>query len=309
MASSAAAAGPAPPPTDDDTAAAAAAPPPPTLSPPQTSALLSSFAAFLTISLHTLLRHRRLYPPETFLLATAYNLPVYQSRHPDVCAWVRDAVAAALPQLRHGAVRALALVVHHPHDLAVAERWVFDLSGFPREDLDQGRGGVGGGGGAAGGGSNRKGKGVGAAAEERRRRMVYGGWGDDDDAEGAINWADVNEALRGALRRIAYAAETTPPPPEGCTFTLAIELHDEAPAPIAHPQLWIPSQPDLQPPTPRNPSTGSALGGSSTTPIRAVQAGPLFFECWYEQGKEEDKAAASTQDSDAMGDSQFSMYR
>jgi len=62
--------------------------------------------------------------------------------------------------------------------------------------------------------------------------MVYGGWGDDDDAEGAINWADVNEALRGALRRIAYAAETTPPPPEGCTFTLAIELHDEAPAPI-----------------------------------------------------------------------------
>lgn len=40
--------------------------------------------------------------------------------------------------------------------------------------------------------------------------MVYGGWGDDDDAEGAINWADVNEALRGALRRIAYAAETTP---------------------------------------------------------------------------------------------------
>ncbi|KAL3965589.1 hypothetical protein ACCO45_002593 [Purpureocillium lilacinum] len=286
MASSAAAAGPAPPPTDDDTAAAAAAPPPPTLSPPQTSALLSSFAAFLTISLHTLLRHRRLYPPETFLLATAYNLPVYQSRHPDVCAWVRDAVAAALPQLRHGAVRALALVVHHPHDLAVAERWVFDLSGFPREDLDQGRGGVGGGGGAAGGGSNRKGKGVGAAAEERRRRMVYG--------------RAAQDSLRG---------RDDPPPPEGCTFTLAIELHDEAPAPIEHPQLWIPSQPDLQPPTPRNPSTGSALGGSSTTPIRAVQAGPLFFECWYEQGKEEDKAAASTQDSDAMGDSQFSMYR
>ncbi|UNI13328.1 hypothetical protein JDV02_000083 [Purpureocillium takamizusanense] len=231
----AAAAGPAPPPDDSDDA-------PISLPPPQTSALLSSFAAFLTIALHTLLRHRRLYPPETFLLATAYNLPAYQSRHPDVCAWVRDAVAAVLPQLRRGAVRTVALVVHHPDDLAVAERWVFDLSGFPREDLDdQGRGADGGGGGAVGGGGgggwNRKGRGgVGAAAaEERRRRrmvMLYRGMGGDDDDDGAVNWTDVNEAFRGALRRIAYAAETNPPPPEGSTFTLAIELHDEAPAPI-----------------------------------------------------------------------------
>ncbi|KAJ6447238.1 GrpB domain-containingprotein [Purpureocillium lavendulum] len=314
--STSAAGGPAPPPppapAPDDPH-----PPPPassSLTPPQASALLSSFASFLTVALHTLLRHRALYPPETFLLAAAYGLPIYQSRHPDVCAWVRDAVAAAALQLRRGAVRSLALVVHEPRRLRVVERWVFDLAGFPREDLDgdddDGRGG---GGGGVGGGGGGKGKGKSLAAVERRRKkrmMTYGGWDDDDEAMRAVNWTDVNEALRGALRRIVYAAETKPPPPDGSTFTLAIELRDEAPAPI---ELWIPSQPDLQPPTPSNPSTGSALGGASTTPIRAVQAGPLFFECWYEEGKEDDATAAmaaSTQDSDAMEDeTQSSMYQ
>jgi mitotic spindle assembly checkpoint protein MAD2B len=30
---------------------------------------------------------------------------------------------------------------------------------------------------------------------------------------------------------------------------------------------------------------GSDLGGVKTRPIRAVEAGPLFFECWVEEGK------------------------
>ncbi|POR31763.1 DNA polymerase zeta processivity subunit, partial [Tolypocladium paradoxum] len=126
---------------------------------------------------------------------------------------------------------------------------------------------------------------------------------EEHGGEHAVNWADVNEALRGALQRVAYMGESMPPPPEGCTFTLAVELRDDALPPIQassqHPQLWIPSEPSLQPPTPSNPHTGSALGGASTTPIRSVQAGPLFFECWFEQGKgtpQDD--AAGTQDGD-----------
>ncbi|KND89945.1 DNA polymerase zeta processivity subunit [Tolypocladium ophioglossoides CBS 100239] len=233
------------------TAAAEETTPVPT---PEASALLASLTSFLTITIHTLLHHRRLYPPETFLLARAYNLPVRQSRHPGVCAWVRDAVAAAGTQIRAGSARGVALVLHEPRGFAVVERWVFELRGFPK------------------------------LPEEGSRRQRQGDQ-EEDAREDGVNWADVNEALRGALRRVAYLGESIPPPPGGCTFSLAVELRDEAQPPIQHPQLWIPSEPSLQPPTASNPDTGSALGGASTTPIRSVQAGPLFFECWFVQGK------------------------
>ncbi|PNY25285.1 DNA polymerase zeta processivity subunit [Tolypocladium capitatum] len=238
------------------------------VAPSHASALLASLSSFLTVAVHTLLHHRRLYPPETFLLARAYNLPVRQSRHPGVCAWVRDAVAAAADQIRAGAVRSVALVLHEPRAFAVVERWVFELRRFP------------------------------TLPDERRRRRRQAAQ-EDHVGEHGVNWTDVNEALRGALRRLAYVGESVPPPPEGCTFTLAVELRDEALPPIRHPQLWIPSEPSLQPPTASNPHTGSALGGASTTPIRSVQAGPLFFECWFEQGKgKPEDCVGDTQDSD-----------
>jgi len=44
-----------------------------------------------------------------------------------------------------------------------------------------------------------------------------------------------------------------------------------------HPQAWIPSEPNLQ------PKRGADVGGKAT-PIRSVEAGPLFFECWIEEG-------------------------
>ncbi|KAF4509119.1 hypothetical protein G6O67_005421 [Ophiocordyceps sinensis] len=228
-----------------------------TLLPPEhASALVSSFTSFVTIAIHSLLYHRRLYPPTTFLLARAYNLPVHQSRHPAVCAWVRDAVAAVAHQLRSAAARRVALAVHEPAALAVVERWVFDLCAFPADPRL-------------------------VAAEGSH---VLGPQRGDEGEQNRVNWTDVHEALRGALRRLAYAGESMPPPPHDSTFTLAIELRDDALAPIQHPQLWIPSEPHLQPPTASNPHQGAALGGSSTTPIRSVQAGPLFFECWVEQG-------------------------
>jgi mitotic spindle assembly checkpoint protein MAD2B len=105
---------------------------------------------------------------------------------------------------------------------------------------------------------------------------------DADADEDELNWADVHEALRGALLRIAHAGENLPNPPEGSTFTMAVELRDDAPAPIGHPQPWIPSPRNLQPPS-KGRSGGGSLKAASTTPVRSVQAGPLFFECWVEQ--------------------------
>lgn len=171
------------------------------LPPAQASALLSAFAAFLTVALHSLLYHRRLYPPASFLLARAYNLPVRQSRHPAVCAWVRDAVAAVAAQLRAAAARRVAIAVHAPAAARrVVERWVFDLRGFP--------------------------------ADPGLVRVAPADAADPDPDARPLNWTDVHEALRAALRRLAHVAEALPPPPDGSTFTLAIELADGAPAPI-----------------------------------------------------------------------------
>jgi hypothetical protein len=50
--------------------------------------------------------------------------------------------------------------------------------------------------------------------------------------DGSVNWPDVNEQLRGALRRMASTAEKMDALPEGCTFTVAVELREEGLAPI-----------------------------------------------------------------------------
>ncbi|KAK7721023.1 hypothetical protein SLS64_001317 [Diaporthe eres] len=107
----------------------------------------------------------------------------------------------------------------------------------------------------------------------------------DGDQAGLVNWTDVDEQLRGAVRRLAYAGETMEALPPGCTFTVAVELRDEARAPIGHPQPWIPSQPDLQPGSRTRPRKAVGAGSTKTIPVRTVEAGPLFFECWVEEGR------------------------
>lgn len=191
------------------------APPDPhaaSLTPETASELLSLFGAFLTTTVHTLLHHRGLYPPETFQAVRAFNLPVRQSRHPRVCEWVRAAVDAVLAELAPPPPPASAgsspsttppvdrvalLVVHAPLSRAVLERWLLDVSRFP----------------ASWGHLHHHPAAAAAVAEQP-------------------NLVDVHEALRGALRRIAYAAEQLPSLPDGCSFSMAIELRDGAPVPV-----------------------------------------------------------------------------
>ncbi|KAK4134560.1 DNA-binding protein [Trichocladium antarcticum] len=45
-------------------------------------------------------------------------------------------------------------------------------------------------------------------------------------------WPDLDEQLRGALRRMASTAEGMAALPAGCTFTVAVELGEEGRAPI-----------------------------------------------------------------------------
>lgn len=260
--------------------------------------LLNSFTSFLTVSIHTILYYRAIYPKQTFLSAKAFNLPVHQSRHPKVCQWINDAVDAVMAQVAKGSAERVAVVIHGPpssspvknpsaQQLApgsILERWMFDVSRFPSwpGGLDALK-------------NFRGGEGEDLQREDEDPVEDDNGSGDENPAGApaavesdpavVVNWVDVDEQLRGAVRRMAYAGEKMEALPEGCTFTVAVELREEAAAPIGHPQPWIPSQPGLQPASRNRPEKGQDLGGASTTPIRAIEAGPLFFECWVEEGK------------------------
>ncbi|KAL6694147.1 DNA-binding protein [Trichoderma pleuroticola] len=251
------------------------------LLPHDANPLLSSFTSFLTIAIHSLLFHRRLYPPTSFLAARAYNLPVHQSRHPRLCAWIADAVAAITVQLRAGSVRRIVLAVHSPASV-VRERWVFDVHRFPAwgDDAEEPDAPT----------SHQQ---EDQQEEEEDEEEEEEEEEAEDDADEKLNWPDIHEALRAALQRLAYTAQGAPKLPPGCTFTLALELRGEAEAPIGHPQPWIPSQGPLQPPTAEKPHQGESLRGAATKPVRSVRADPLFFECWLEQGPPDAAAVSS----------------
>ena len=57
-------------------------------------AVVSAYSDFLTVAIHTILYERDIYPRTSFLKARKYNYAVRQSRHPKVCKWIQDAVAA-----------------------------------------------------------------------------------------------------------------------------------------------------------------------------------------------------------------------
>ena len=75
---------------------------PSTLNPPVLDnyrAVVAEFCEFLTVAVHTILYERGIYPRTSFLSARKYNYPVRQNRHPKVCKWIQDAVAAVQAEL------------------------------------------------------------------------------------------------------------------------------------------------------------------------------------------------------------------
>ena len=57
-------------------------------------AVVSAYSDFLIVAIHTILYERNIYPQTSFIKARKYNYPVRQSRHPKLCKWIMDAVAA-----------------------------------------------------------------------------------------------------------------------------------------------------------------------------------------------------------------------
>lgn len=178
----------------------------------QASQLLTSFTQFLTICIHNILYYRSIYPAETFLTSRAYNLPIHQSRHPKVCSWIRDAVDAVKTQLIVGVVERIAVVIYNGQ-AKVMERWMFDVASFPAWEGFK--------------------EAMGTRMDEEEDELDEEAIGNiEANIEGKVNWTDVDEQLRATIRKLAYAAEKLRKLPDGCTFTIAVELRDEGEAPI-----------------------------------------------------------------------------
>lgn len=271
---------------------------------------LHHFLTFLTAYIHTLLALRDLYPRATFLIARFHNTPIFQSRHPTLCTWITDAVSAVRTELLAGTVARIAVVIYHlppssPSGATkVLERHLIDVSRFPavpKQDWETDT--------------------VFAPAEPAPAPAPA-----PDQTKGktktkpkpldANTPVDLAEQFRAALIQLTTRCGRLAPLPPHCSFSLALELKDDADPPVGHPQPWIPVQPSLQK-TRRTeaglaaggsasagaemdesgrsdgssssssggPAEGADLGGARTMPIRAVEAGVLRFEMWVEEGK------------------------
>ena len=209
--------------------------------------LVAEFTEFLTVAVHTILYERSLYPHTSFLTARRYNHPVRQNRHPKVCDWINDAIAAVEIELLKGVVASVAVAIFSKENKAM-ERFVFDASRFPAvsaADLDT----------------------------PLERRDSEGG---DVDV---LPQVDMEEQFRAIMSKLTNCQSALKPLPQGCTFTVAVELKPDGDAPMSHPQPWIPAQSGEHDASRNAPN-------STTIPIRKVQAGDMIFETWIEEGQD-----------------------
>ena len=207
---------------------------------------VTSFTDFLIVAIHTILYERSIYPQTSFLSARKYNFPVRQSRHPKVCEWINDAVAAVETELLKGTVERVAVVIYNKSNTPL-ERFMFDVSRFPAipaSDVD--------------------------TPLERE--------GEDGESTTVLPRIDIEEQFRATISKVAACGSVLKPLSKGCTFTVAIELKSEGEAPTGPPQPWMPVQPA--------PLNGRSEGGQNTTaPMRTVAAGDMAFETWIEENK------------------------
>lgn len=232
--------------------------------------LLRTFSSFLTVAIHTILYERAIYPASTFISTRAYNFPVRQNRHPQVCKWINDAVSAVEAQMRRGAVRNVAVVIYAPTtpSTSIMERFLFDVSRFPsvpeREiytTFETAEGGTGSG------------------------KAVEGEGEEDGPLKNPQSIVDIEEQLRATVRKLAYCGFKLGSLPDNCSFTVAVELKEQAEPPIGNPQPWVPSEPSLQV---QKKHVGRDVGGVRTMPVRAVEAGEFVLESWVEEGADKE---------------------
>ncbi|KAF2255900.1 DNA-binding protein [Trematosphaeria pertusa] len=263
--------------------------------PPTYHSTLSAFTHFLTAYTHTLLYLRTLYPAISFQRSRFHNTPVYQSRHPLVCEWIRDAISAVREELLAGTVARIGIVVYnYSPDSAggsakIMERYMLDVSAFPVVLKGERNAEI-------------------EWEEEEVPEEVEGKGKGKQKALDADVEVNLSEQFRAALVTLTTRCSRLTPLPRHCSFNITMELKDEADVdpPLGHPQPWIPVQPSLQKTGRKGGRAddedgekrgGEDLGGAIVTPIRTVEAGVFRFETWIEEGKAKFEMQDSTKSS------------
>lgn len=208
--------------------------------------LVAVFTDFLTVAIHTILYERAIYPQTSFISAWKYNFSVRQNRHPKVCEWVNDAIGAVEAELLKGMVERVVVVIINGEGSKALERFVFDVSRFPVVPV--------------------------ADADTPLKRT-----GPNREEIPVLPKVDMEEQFRATMSKLANCSARLKPLPEGCTFTVAIELKADGLPPIGHPQQWMPAQPKL----PHDGTNDDQI--ATTVPLRTVVAGDMVFESWYEE--------------------------
>jgi mitotic spindle assembly checkpoint protein MAD2B len=266
---------------------------------------LGFFADFLLAYTHTLLCLRALYPRTSFVRVRFHNTPVYQSRHPAVCQWIRDAIAAVHSELLSGTVARIGIVIYWQGRLErsgspkILERYMLDVSSFPalgKEDRNMH---------VEWDNASLSGSEVDDSSEENDSARSHAkNWdkntepirGDREKtstktkAQSQVD-VDMSEQFRAALVMLNTRCSRLKPLPKDCSFNLCMELKDQpgVDPPLGHAQPWIPAQSTSQSidSGDRRESAGEERlkGLAKTTPIRTVEAGVLRFDTWLEESK------------------------
>ncbi|KAL8732493.1 MAG: hypothetical protein Q9166_002707 [cf. Caloplaca sp. 2 TL-2023] len=219
-------------------------------------AVVSAYSDFLTVAIHTILYERNIYPRSSFLTARKFNCPVRQSRHPKVCKWIKDAVAAVEVEMLKCTLSSTSLVIHAPPpSSAPLERFLFSTTAFPSIPSSE----------------------------------VLTPFTNNPPPA-----TDLPEQFRATLTRLSTLPSALHPLPPDCSFTLITEMRDdpEVHPPLGPDTPWIAAQPGLQKQRKRTEgeaqqktAMGKELGGVKTTPVRSLESGAFVMEMWVEEGK------------------------
>ncbi|KAH9834372.1 mitotic spindle checkpoint protein [Teratosphaeria destructans] len=210
--------------------------------------LITTFTDFLTVAIHTILYERKLYPQTSFLSARKFNFAVRQSRHPKVCEWINDAVGAVETELCKGTVDRIAVMIY-TKEAKATERFVFDVSAFPAVPV--------------------------AEMDTPLNRTGLNG-----EKMTVLPTVDMEEQFRATMTKLTNCGSILKILPDGCTFTVAIELKGDGNAPIGPPHAWMPVQQER-----RDDGGGDGRAISKAVPLRSVAAGEMVFETWIEEAE------------------------
>lgn len=91
------------------------------------SDVLPTLHQFLLIFTHTLLYHRRVYPPSSFQPVRFYDLVVRQNRHPGVCEWIQEQTQAAIEAISKHSATHVSIAIFNVNDHNVCEQYTLAL--------------------------------------------------------------------------------------------------------------------------------------------------------------------------------------